>query len=318
MVPSHSQAARLAKLNHLRLASPTAVTASLGPVGLLTREADRIGFDMVEAPAGLEIIVTEYDMGPSDSPSFAVSGWGIPSGYGTFDPATEIDEEVLPPALSADGETIAAPLDLRAGIDKDTATTLRIAWSLPPEPGLAIEYQWDVGQDGTFEGRTRTFPATAGVATTTISPGAETLADVRARYIKLTGGVTAFRLLEDVPIDAAIAAPTAPTFTLSGTTPTVNELGDFVQTTAAVTFTASEGVYLIKTYADANVDPPTTQVGEAVFVSAEDVPVSIGIASHEIVLSTDDWNIRVEAVNVSHNSTFSAVETVNITLESGE
>lgn len=298
MVPSHTQAARLAKLNHLRLSSPDAVTASLGPVGLLTREADRIAFDMIEAPEGLEIIVTEYDMGPSDSPSFAISGWGIPSGYGTFDPTTEIDEEILPPALTADGELVPAPTNLAAGIDKDDPTLLRIIYGQPPTPGLAIEYQWDIGQDGAFEGRVREFPATAGLAEVEVSVGAETLASVRARYIKITGGASAYTTIQDIPADGPLPAPTAPT--ISNSASPVGS-GGTASGSVSVGFVESEGVYRLDIYAGPSGAPTFNRSVSLIGLSS---PQTVSYSTPGTAGSV--ISVRVEVVNVSNNATTSS------------
>jgi len=318
--PSHSQAGRLAKMNHLRLSSDS-VTASLGPIGLMTRPAALEAFDLLEIRAGSRVLVTDYQMGPTDQPLFEISGFRVPAGYGEFSPADELEPEELFTAVGAEGDKIAAPSDLRAGIDKDDSGTLRVSWGASDEAGIALQYEVDIGQTGTFMQRQEVFPQASGAATLEIDPGGASLVDVRARFSKLTGGVTDWADLTGVSATTPVAAPTAPTLSVLSSSTAVPGGGGIVQATIRVFFLSTEGVHRVRIYEELNTDPPTELdtshgVDGVVHVAENDTSSDFSISRSGAQVG-DDWNIMAEIIGISNEVVASAVTTLTITSDGG-
>lgn len=304
--PSRTQAARISHFEYQLITSDTTLRIGMNGQGVLADPRYLMTFDAIEIDAGDYLIGRRSD-GPSDNLTVTLEAVLIPDDFGQFDATTLLPIEKLPAALTAAGETISAPENLCAG-GSETAGDVFFAWSPPDEEGLFFEVEWSPEGLGQFRDRQRHFPASDRTTVLTFTSPPDVI-DIRARFIKVTGGVTDWVDLPSTNISEPIPAPTAPTIGAPGSVDLQGNASENFNFSGD--WTAGECVSIIRAFASLNQSPPTDQAGADVQVAEGDGPISFSSGTKGGGAG-DSIFVQIEVENVSGNKTKSSVREVNI------
>lgn len=310
--PHWSQAGSIVKFQHELATSSFALTVSLNHVGHLAVAGQGLTFNAVEidSSGSTEYLIRVLDQGATNEPSFQLQLVEMSAALGVWDGSTEMVEPDIPPA-SEGGVAIAAPLDICYG-STDGAGNGRLLWDVENSGDqFLFEHEWSETGQNDFGNRQRE----------TLSDGSALLdltsatgnVDIRSRIVLLTGGVTDWTTITNQDPDGIIPAPTTPgvqglpsTYELDGQNFMLNQAFD-------ATWTENECVRILRVFVEANVTPPTVQVGSDVEIRDSDEPFTTGTGLVSGLQANDTVYVQIEIENASGNTTKSNVFSISMT-----